>query len=365
MTKFFKEEGDINLEKIGVKKIQKIDIEIMVGLYEYRALSIEQIQKRYNLTKGYCYKKLHVLKQSKWVTSHAIKNYKKNQHSQGKYYRLTERGLTVLKEEGVPITKKAHHLHVADLYIPFLLHTNDMMIALEQYGWQLIDSRETKERFNLNRSDNIQGVLQNVKTGSSEYGIYVFMEGTRPENIVKATREIQNHNSIINYILFTKGKDTFQQMVEALINEKTKNGGKAGTLVAGKNSIKILPYTFGKNYFQLFEQDEEMIRFAETAFSTSLSFKSSFERNKVKNNTLRHIVEHNGEEKFFVNLIDTDLKKISDINLYHVEDYEKDGRKVLVLTHIRDIHERYLNDIHHLEYLEVNPNQVINYLNNF
>ena len=45
-------------KKQVVKILQPLDIAILNGLYEYRALSTEQIMRRYEMSRWYTYKKL-------------------------------------------------------------------------------------------------------------------------------------------------------------------------------------------------------------------------------------------------------------------------------------------------------------------
>lgn len=65
-----------------------------------------------------------------------------------------------------------------------------------------------------------------------------------------------------------------------------------------------------------------------------------------------------------VNLFDTDLAEIYNNRQYRKEIYELDGRKVLVITTsmTRHMHEQLLGEIHHIEYLEIDSGDFIDYL---
>src|SRR5699024_4883397 len=90
----------------------------------------------------------------------------------------------------------------------------------------------------------------------------------------------------------------------------------------------------------------------------SYSNKSSSESKVVYD----YLVSHNGEEKYFIDLLDNDLMKIHDLKYYRKEDYERDGRKVLVLTSSADVHlnfhKKILHAVHHTDYLRIHPRQV-------
>src|SRR5699024_5303846 len=49
-------------EQKTIKRIQPIDINIILELYYFRVMSTQQIQERYNLTKSYVYLKIGILK---------------------------------------------------------------------------------------------------------------------------------------------------------------------------------------------------------------------------------------------------------------------------------------------------------------
>jgi len=78
-----------------------------------------------------------------------------------------------------------------------------------------------------------------------------------------------------------------------------------------------------------------------------------------------YVVKHNGEEKYFVDLLNNDLMKIYDIKNYRKEDFERDGKKMLVLTSNANFHMYYhkqmLSDIQHIEYITADLKEVVAY----
>lgn len=354
-------------DRKGIKRLQQLDLDILQGLYEYRAMSTDQIERRYRMTASYTYRKLRLLRVSGYISSHPIIRYRFGQRSQGKYHRLTREGLAVLRDRGMYVDKKLHQLEVAENLVPFLLATNDLMVDLEPYGWVLTDSREIKLRYQLNRSDNIQGTLQNVYTGSKEYGIYTYLHSISEKNLEKMVREIKNYSSstlenkpaLMDYLIFKKGQNGFNDIIKIFTSEENRD------ILAKVRSLKIMPYTFGKYYMRIFEDEDEILRYACSIPENDLSFKRRFEFREVnaKYSGLNCVVIHKGEEKYFVNLVDSDLKKVFDIQQYKKEDYEQDGRKVLVYVNssMKHIHEESLNSYRHVEYLEAGT-EMIDYL---
>lgn len=350
-----------------IKEMRELDLAILKGLYEYRAFTTDQIQRRYGLTYWYSYRKIRLLRNSGLISSHSIIGLEEGKGYQGKYHRITNKGLMVLKEHGVNVDKRMQQLEVAERQIPFLLATNDVMVDLEPYGWVLTDSREIKEKLNVNRSDNIHGTLRNEYRGSREYGIYTYLHGVSDKHIAKMLREIKNYSQVKDkaitlqdFIIFKKGKRGFEQIINAIMNEDK------GGFLARVSSIKLFPFTFGKYYLRVFDDERELLNYACETSEVPLEFKRYLSRQEVhsKYSGLNCIVNHNGEEKYFVNLIDNDLRKVFDIQQYRKEDYEMDGRKVLVYVigdMKEEIYEELLGNYRHVEYIEVDEG-IVNYM---
>lgn len=350
-----------------IKEMRELDLAILKGLYEYRAFTTDQIQRRYGLTYWYSYRKIRLLRNSGLISSHSIIGLEEGKGYQGKYHRITNKGLMVLKEHGVNVDKRMQQLEVAERQIPFLLATNDVMVDLEPYGWVLTDSREIKEKLNVNRSDNIHGTLRNEYRGSREYGIYTYLHGVSDKHIAKMLREIKNYSQVKDkaitlqdFIIFKKGKRGFEQIINAIMNEDK------GGFLARVSSIKLFPFTFGKYYLRVFDDERELLNYACETSEVPLEFKRYLSRREVhsKYSGLNCIVNHNGEEKYFVNLIDNDLRKVFDIQQYRKEDYEMDGRKVLVYVigdMKEEIYEELLGNYRHVEYIEVDEG-IVNYM---
>lgn len=263
---------------------------------------------------------------------------------QGSYHRISETGIACLRKQGYPVEREANELRVSPRLLPYLLSANDVMIDLAPYGWTMLDSREIKKKYELNRGGNIQGAL--ISPEGVEYGFYIFKSSTSKKNLMKIIHEIKE-SPIPNFILFTKGQSSF----DSIIAEATKPGNE---LITG-GALKILPYTFGKTYLQVFSQKAHF-------FEVLTRYGITDSANKThSNNRFTNVVLHEGKEKYLVNLLDTDLMKFHKINRYRKEAYEKDGRPILVLTHMKHKHQALLQNIKHIDYLEISFFEFINF----
>ncbi|WP_262173255.1 replication-relaxation family protein [Saccharococcus sp. Marseille-Q5394] len=341
-------------KKQVVKILQPLDIAILTGLYEYRALSTEQIMRRYELSRWYTYKKLRILRNSRLISTHPISGYLVNQNRQGSYHRISETGISCLRKQGVPVERRADQLRINVRHLPFLLSTNDVMIDLEAYGWQMEDSRRVKAKFELNRGANVQGMLKSPR--GTEYLFYMFLHGVGMKNLMKVSNELMDVSNP-NYILFAKSAASYKTIVEHLSTNTS--------VIVQCQSLKVFPYTFAKYYLRHFDDEQNVMRFLEDFKVHDLSFKTDFKdtRRKIYDG-LERIVRHEGEEKYLVNLLDTDLVKIYNVRQYRKEMYELDGRKVLLITTsmTRPMHEQLLGEIHHVDYLEIDSRKLIDYL---
>ncbi|MEK5069598.1 replication-relaxation family protein [Sporosarcina sp. FSL K6-1508] len=337
-----------------VKVLQARDIEILKGLYEHRALSTEQIMRRYEMSKWYTYKKLALLRNSKLISTLPIRGYLANQKRQGNYHRISETGITCLRKQGVAVERSADQLRVNIRHLPFLLSSNDIMIDLEKYKWVMKDSRQVKVEYELNRGANVQGMLTSPK--GVGYLFYMFMHGISKMNLNKTAKEIKE-SKYRNYMLFAKSQKSFSTIVNVLSIDEN--------LIVQCQSLKIFPYVFAKYYLRLFEDENNVMKFLEDYEIYDLSFKTDFKDTRRKTyDGLERVVRHNGEEKYLVNLLDTDLVKVYNIKQYRKEMYELDGRKVLIVTtsNTRKMHEQLLEEIYHVDYLEIDTGDLIDYL---
>ncbi|KIL74700.1 hypothetical protein SD78_1769 [Bacillus badius] len=354
-------------EMTRVNKLCKLDESILKALYEYRALSTKQIEWMFNLSRWYTYEKLQTLRNRRLILSEPISGIKKKGNL-GKYHRISETGIACLKKQGVLVERQdkpirpAHKLKVSKWMLPYLLATNDLVVNLSDYGWKLTDSRETKARFGFNLGDNIQGLLKH-RSSQQEYGIYMFFEHTSKKNIQKMIGEITRYKEIHHFIIFVRGKNIYREVINHLQEDE-----KA---VPKSRSLKILPHIFGINYLRYFWNEEQVLAYAERCLGVHVLKRLS--PVETRWSALNTIVEHNGEEKYFLNLLDTDLSKIFSASQYRKERYEAEGRKLLVLK-LKDknieqakneeeieVKKDPFSHIQHVEYIDVTFDQLADY----
>ncbi|ALX47715.1 replication-relaxation family protein [Lentibacillus amyloliquefaciens] len=344
-------------KKQVIKRLQPLDIQILKYLYDYRALSTEQISEFHDMTMPYTYRKLNILRNTGYIKSEPIRGYIKSQSRQGNYHRISETGIACLRKQGYPVERRADDLRVRRFHLPFVLSTNNILVKLEQVGWTVQDSRDVKRQHNLNRSSNVQGII--TSPAGPAFTIYTFMHSTSAKNLEKIIREIDQHRSDVTiqtgqrhfdaYAFFARGQESYDQVVNRLLDSRA---------IRECESLKVFPQTFGIEYLSTFLASEtELQKELENQYQNNLSFMPDNTEFKGVGHPdgLNQIVQYQDEEMYFINLLDTDLVKIKHIMQYRKDRYERNGRKVLVLTHpgLRPKHEELLQHVHHVDFLDV------------
>ncbi|QKY69422.1 replication-relaxation family protein [Lentibacillus sp. CBA3610] len=342
-------------KKQVIKRLQPLDVQILKHLYDYRALSTEQICEFHDMTMPYTYRKLNLLRNTGYIKSEPIRGYIKSQSRQGNYHRISETGIACLRKQGYPVERRADDLRVRRFHLPFVLSTNNILVKLEQAGWTVQDSRDVKRQYNLNRSSNVQGIITSPE--GPAFTIYTFMHSTSAKNLAKIIREMDQHQSDVTtkngqrhfdaYAFFARGQDSYDQVVNRLMDSR---------VIRECESLKIFPQTFGIDYLLTFGASETALE-KELASQLNLRFlpEHTNSENRRHPDGFDQIVQYQGEDMYFINLLDTDVVKIKHILQYRKDRYERDGRKVLILTHpgLRPKHEELLEHVHHVEFLDV------------
>ncbi|RKJ46318.1 hypothetical protein D7X33_34320, partial [Butyricicoccus sp. 1XD8-22] len=224
-------------------------------------------------------------------------------------------------------------------------------------GWEYTDSRSIKNFHDLNRGDILQGTLSNPDE-SREYALYIFLKKVNTNTLVRIKQEI-DRNPFENVLVITRGEPSFESVISAFTDSAN---GRKDMLVKG-GSIKVLPFLFAKAYLNISNDHMKQHEYFLSKLGLELlggpSDKNVFETNVG----FDYVVRHNGEEMYFVDLLDNDLMKIQEIRRYRKEEYKRDGKRVLALTSSitahKEFHERMLEDITHIDYLILDPREVV------
>src|SRR5699024_9812745 len=191
-------------------------LEMLKDLYELRVMTVGQLARRHNYTLGTMYHKVSGLRKSGLILTGDIKGFTVDGGRRGKYYRISNKGVSFLAEYGYEVVHKAEDLKVSDYRVPILLETNDMIMDFASHGWFIKDSRVTKNIYDLNRGDNLHGLL--TSPAKSEYPFYIFLNNTSDRHISRIRKEVNRYN-FSDIILFVNSSKVFSRVfVEMLQN---------------------------------------------------------------------------------------------------------------------------------------------------
>lgn len=332
-----------------IKELNERDISLLKDLYDYRMLTTSQIKKRYFAdSKSYVDQKLHALRKSCLVSSFTLKGSRSREGKKGIVcHKITDRGISKLKELGMEADGPASRLKVSPASIPYVISANDMMIELTPAGWEFKDSRKTKKLFNLNFGDYIHGML--TDPGGKKYGMYILEEGTLPHNLGKIASEIRDavHPGLANFLIFAKGPNSYLSFVERAINPKPGRSGMSTPPLTVAGCLKVMPLRLGLGLYRHFPTEGEWNKAVITEMGARIVAVNE------PNQPFDVMIEHGGEEKYLVSLFDTDIMMIDRLRRYHAR--ENGMRRVAVVTGNFMVHSAWVGPNPYIEYFEITP----------
>lgn len=310
------------------------DLNILQDLYNFRALTTEQIKRKYfSESEYYVNKILGKLRKEHFITSATLKG-SRDKKKGITYHRLTETGMECLARHGVSVEGYAQNLYVKPVQLHYILSANDIMVDLTQAGWKALDSRGIKKQFNLDDRMNIHGLL--IAPDGKQYGFYVLEEGVTRNTLGRIAAEIKDsYAKVQNFIIFTKGARSYNQFINFSMNPPLKRVNneyiKVPPLYTGYD-LKVINSNIGRSMYRAHPTEKQWIE----ALAAYFKFEIINERTLEKRQSFDILVRYKGEEMYFVDLIDTDLTKIRAIQTYTEHRYnEENKRKILVATFLK------------------------------
>src|SRR5699024_11464945 len=223
------------------------DLKILKDLYDFRLLTVNQIVIRTGYAKWSIYKYIRALIKSGFVTKKRIKGYTENSNLKGDYFRITNKGITALKRNGYEnLRYVSSDLKVSDIRVPIEILFNDVHYNLQQNGWTVLGSRKAKEKYGINRIDNLSGVASSPVL-NNEYPFYIFhfFGDMSDVYIGKIISEI-NKYKFRNIVLFTTTPEMFEEIMDLMIKKAD---------IFTYKTFRVLPLQYGLQY---------LINYAET-----------------------------------------------------------------------------------------------------
>lgn len=299
------------------------DIKILKDLYDFRILKIDQIVIRTGYKKDTIYKYIRSLFKSGFVTKSRIKGYTEDSKLRGDYFRITNKGISTLRNNGYEdLHYAAEDLKVSDVRAPIEILFTDLHYDLSKKGWKVLGNRKAKERYGINRVDNLTGVFSSP-VFNIEYPFYIFQfyHDMSAKYVGKIISEI-NKYSFSNIVLFTTTRDMFEKVTNTMLDRAD---------IFTYKTFRILPLQYGLKYLSNYAEGDMLFNYIDDKCSILRLDREADVRYEAE---FDDIVDYNGEEYYLANLTDFNLANLYRAKRYTKEKYEKDGRKILALSNV-------------------------------
>lgn len=319
--------------------------QILHDLYNHRAMTTSQLAKRHNYSMRHMYRLTQDLRKKKLIISGSIRGYTAKRSHQGNYHRISSRGISYLSKQGIQTKFSSDELRISSNYLPYVLSLNDMSINLTPYGWKVFDSREVKRSYGLNFSEKVDGMLESPN--GEKYTVYIFINPYTRHNLQQVKGEIERNSRFQRILFLAKSKEAFEQII---------NEFNSYLHIVQYQSFKVLPFNFASKYLKVFNSQEVIFDYLS---SYGIELLSPMEKQQ---SGLQVIVKHKGKQKYLVNMLDNDLTHLQTILNYRRDKFQRDGRRVLLVTNLPTVYKQLLSDIHHIDYLRIAQRDLSSYI---
>ncbi|WP_411954760.1 hypothetical protein ACKXGF_02765 [Alkalibacillus sp. S2W] len=298
-------------------KLDKRRLAILCDLVKFRALTTNQIRDKYFGGKGNNVNNvLSRLRKSGYIKTGSVKGSREGKKGYP-YHTITESGIEILFANGKEFEYEPRKPHFQEFQVRYIVQTNDILLYLEEEGWQSLNSRDVKFKYNLDKRSNILGEL--TSPDKENYAVYVFERNTDVRTIGRIQSEIVTQaSSIPNAIIFTKGKNSFNKFVELGLKKGLHTGGK----------VKLIPSHLGVPIFSAFPKELDWVR--ELGKHINFEVVSTEKEGGSAKQSFPYLIRHNGEEKYFVDMSFTDLSQLHKLEAYARSNYRWEKKRVLV-----------------------------------
>lgn len=332
--------------KITQRERERIerDVRILHDIYNHRAMTTSQLASRHNYSMRHMYRLMRGFRSDKFIFTGSVRGYTTNRSRQADYHRISKKGIRFLNDNGIKTELKPEDLRISSNYLPYALSLNDLSIQLSPHGWEVTDSREVKRLHDLGYNERIDGMLTSP-LGNKSY-IYIFISPYSPMNLRQVKGEVERNSNFQNILMLAKSGRAFEQII---------NEFNSFSYVVQYQSFRVLPFDYGCRYLPVFDSDSNEVLY-DYLSSYGVDVLLTEERQQ---SGLSVIVEHEGKQKYLVNMLDNDLTHLHSIMNYRHDRYKRDGRKVLLVTNLGAVYKQLLSDVHHVDFLDI-PTEDLN-----
>lgn len=312
-----------------VKNDKKYD-ELMVlkEIYRMRGLTVTQLCEVIFESRIYAYRYLKQMQNDGLLTDRMTFEKKVRK---AKVYSCTDKGIELLEKRGL-IEKRlmAKDNTPQRAKLKYTLLTNEVYAALMPYGIEFMDSREWKNKYNMDRNTLVRGGLKMMD--DREVGIYLFFSPTQLSGaglsnsmLERFKREIKKFAQSNRIAVICYDLDIYKRIVKAVDED---------TSMLVKKELLIIPMgkdEFGFNLLRLSRSEVERKHDLENILNARLSDNHpALDGNKQ--NFASYVAKYDDKETYVLDFLSMNRPVLHHLSThYHVNAYQKDGRKVEVV----------------------------------
>jgi len=311
------------MSKKYIENLTERDIEILMSLYKHRTLTTRQIKSLFfRDVKGYHYRRIYLLKKEGYLGE--TKPLVKYRSKYTSCYFLTDKAIKYLYDLGkIKRILRAKDLRISGMRLVYLVDVNEVFVQMKQHGWDMYDSRDTKEMFNINRGSYIQGMLHHDE--GEKYGLYVLTNDPQEETVHRLITEIKELRSEMeSIIVLAKTQDGYGAFTEKLKQDMPQV----------RIDVRVMPYDIGMLVLKAIGKPTGRMKLFEKYGKVQV----------IPSDVSDYTVMHRGEEKYIVELLSNSTEIKRKLFAYSPLAHKVAGKKVMVLTwrgFIEDLKEEY------------------------
>lgn len=232
-------------------------------------------------------------------------------------YYIGEKGIHHLCERGlVSKPRRAYDNKPEGKKLPYLIDTNDLYLQLHTDGYEMIDSRDWKARFEMDRNALLKAGLKTAD--GKEYGIYIFEQDVNEDKtLLRFKNELKSNPQTGRFFIFFRGKSAFDKIHKQL-NE----------VEFSYVEINLIPFSFGVNVLKNFNTQDHFVKL----FTNYGEIKINDHSNTITSHFSEFTLKKDGEEYYVCNYLLRNEVARHYLHFYTTDRYQRDGRKVLVFT---------------------------------
>jgi len=193
-----------------------------------------------------------------------------------------------------------------------------------------------------------------------EYVVYSIMQNATEKTVKHIKNEIRYLELLRNHLIVTRDIADTTKVIDVLdkSSDKLHVGGK----------LKIMPVQYAEMYLPLSKDNkqanQQFLKLHCFEIVTDMSDHEAVRERGLTRRKFDYVVrypkleQYEGEEFYLANLPDNDLTQIRDVASYSPDEYERDGRRAIILTtkqeFHKDIQEQLVFDKHiHYQYTKL------------